>query len=104
MERRNKARQLQLTKKRDSEFGGRIFKGKDAAPRIVAVVPLCAGVSAAAAVRSLLKSLDISAEVPEAGVFTVWYVVGRRVVVVDEVADLGAVGSTGSSSGFSGSC
>jgi len=76
IERRNKARQLQLTKRKDNETDARIFKGKDAAPRVVAVVPLCADVSAAATVRALLKSLNIGFEVPQAGVFTIWYVVG----------------------------
>ncbi|KAA8911036.1 hypothetical protein FN846DRAFT_937085 [Sphaerosporella brunnea] len=72
IERRNKARQLQLTKKKDFETDSRIFRGKDAAPRIVAVVPLCGNVSSAAAVRSLLRSLDIEEEVPEYGICTTW--------------------------------
>ena len=73
IERRNKARQLQLTKKKDQDAEARIFRGKDAAPRIVAVVPLCADGSAAATIRALLKSLDIVADVPEVGIFTTWY-------------------------------
>jgi pre-rRNA-processing protein TSR1 len=72
IERRNKAKQHQLKKKKDAETDARIFRGKDAAPRIVAVVPLCVDTSSAAAVRSLLKSLDIEAEVPEYGVCETW--------------------------------
>ncbi|KAA8895426.1 ribosome biogenesis protein [Sphaerosporella brunnea] len=64
IERRNKAA--------DFETGSRIFRGKDAAPRIVAVVPLCGNVSSAAVVRSLLRSLDVEVEVPEYGICTTW--------------------------------
>ena len=72
IERRNKARQLQVNKNKDVERDGRVFRGKDGAPRIVAVVPLCHDVSAATTVRDLLKSLDIEAEVPESGILTTW--------------------------------
>lgn len=73
IERRNKARQHQLTKNKDVERETRVFRGKDAAPRIVAVVPLCEDVSSAATIRSLMKSLDIEGECPENGIFTTWY-------------------------------
>lgn len=73
LERRNKARQLQNIKHKDLERETRIFKGRDAAPRIVTLVPLCDNSDSPAAVRSLLRSLDIEAEVPETGVFTTWY-------------------------------
>lgn len=72
IDRRNKARQLQATKQRDHERESKIFKGRDAAPRIVAVVPLCDDVSGSKAVEQLLRSLDIAAEVPETGIFTTW--------------------------------
>jgi pre-rRNA-processing protein TSR1 len=44
-----------------------VFHGKDGAPRIVAVIPLCSDVSTAEAVRSLNSSLDITEDVPEVG-------------------------------------
>jgi pre-rRNA-processing protein TSR1 len=44
-----------------------VFNGKDGAPRVVAVIPLCSDASAAAAVQSLNASLDINEEVPDAG-------------------------------------
>jgi pre-rRNA-processing protein TSR1 len=72
IERRNKARQLQTNKSKDLERETRIFKGRDGAPRIVAVVPLCEDVSSAVTVRMLLKILDIEAEVPEHGIVTTW--------------------------------
>lgn len=45
-----------------------MFAGRDAAPRIVAVIPLCEGGDAAAAVRSLSGSLDVEVDVPKAGI------------------------------------
>ncbi|KAI5799896.1 hypothetical protein EDC01DRAFT_648069 [Geopyxis carbonaria] len=72
LDRRNKARQKQSSKHKDLELESKIFKGRDAAPRIVAVVPLCESVSPASAVRSLLKSLDVQAEIPEEGLCTTW--------------------------------
>lgn len=72
IERRHKARQLQQNKAKDAERELRVFRGRDAAPRIVAVVPLCSDASSAATVRVLLKSLDIEANCPEAGTFTTW--------------------------------
>jgi len=72
IERRNKARQLQQTKNKEVERETRVFRGRDAAPRIVAVVPLCADVSSAVTVKALMKSLEIEGECPETGVFTMW--------------------------------
>jgi pre-rRNA-processing protein TSR1 len=45
-----------------------VFAGRDGAPRIVAIIPLCEDGDAAAAVRLLGGSLDIETEVPEEGV------------------------------------
>jgi pre-rRNA-processing protein TSR1 len=67
-DRRNQARQKQLTKHKERLRDGSIFTGRDGAPRIVAVVPLCEDTDAAAAVKSLNASLDIEQEVPEEGV------------------------------------
>jgi pre-rRNA-processing protein TSR1 len=66
-DRRNRAKQMRLNKDHEHAKSTNVFAGKDGAPRIAAIVPLCADVSAAAAVRSLNASLDIEEEVPEAG-------------------------------------
>ncbi|CAO2651345.1 Nn.00g096420.m01.CDS01 [Neocucurbitaria sp. VM-36] len=66
-DRRNRAKQMRLNKDNEHAKSTNVFAGKDGAPRIVAIVPLCSDVSAAAAVRSLNSSLDIEEEVPEAG-------------------------------------
>jgi pre-rRNA-processing protein TSR1 len=66
-ERRNQARQKQQTKHKEHLRETNVFAGRDGAPRIVAVVPLCQGGDAAAAVRLLSGSLDIETEIPEEG-------------------------------------
>jgi pre-rRNA-processing protein TSR1 len=73
IERRNKARQLQITKHKNLEHEAQIFKGRNAAPRIVAVVPLCESVDAGAMVKALLRSMDIEMDCPNAGMVTAWY-------------------------------
>ncbi|KAL8319059.1 hypothetical protein RB597_006041 [Gaeumannomyces tritici] len=62
-DRRNQARQRQLNKQREHQKENSIFSGRDAAPRNVAVIPLCEDCDAAAAVQSLNQSLDIEAEI-----------------------------------------
>ena len=66
-DRRNQARQKQQTKHKEHLRDTNVFAGRDGAPRIVAVIPLCEDANAAAAVRSLSSSLDIETEVPEQG-------------------------------------
>jgi pre-rRNA-processing protein TSR1 len=66
-DRRNRAKQMRLNKDHEHAKVTNVFSGKDGAPRIAAVVPLCSDVSSAAAVRSLNASLDLEEEVPEAG-------------------------------------
>ncbi|RDW82317.1 putative TSR1 [Coleophoma cylindrospora] len=66
-DRRNQARQKQQTKHREHLKETSVFAGRDGAPRIVAVIPLCDDCDAAAAVRTLSGSLDVEAEVPEEG-------------------------------------
>lgn len=66
-DRRNRARQIRINKDNEHARSASIFAGKDGAPRVVAIIPLCSDGSAAAAVRSLNLSLDIEDEVPEAG-------------------------------------
>lgn len=68
LDRRNQARQKQQTKHREHQRETNVFNGKDGAPRIVAVVPLCEDGDAAAAVKQLSNSLDVDVDVPEAGV------------------------------------
>ncbi|KAI1639410.1 AARP2CN domain-containing protein [Biscogniauxia mediterranea] len=62
-DRRNQAKQRQLAKHKEHQKENSIFVGRDGAPRIVAVVPLCADSNVSAAIRSLNSSLDIEAEV-----------------------------------------
>ncbi|KAF2830255.1 DUF663-domain-containing protein [Ophiobolus disseminans] len=66
-DRRNRAKQIRLNKDSEHAKAGNVFAGKDGAPRVVALVPLCADISTAAAVRSFNAGLDIEEEVPEAG-------------------------------------
>ncbi|KAF1978061.1 DUF663-domain-containing protein [Bimuria novae-zelandiae CBS 107.79] len=66
-DRRNRAKQMRINKDHEHAKATNVFNGKDGAPRVVAVIPLCPDVSAAAAVQSLNASLDINEEVPEAG-------------------------------------
>ena len=67
LERRNQAKQKRLTHHVRHAKATSVFTGKDAAPRIVAVVPLSPGVSAKDAVVQFNKSLEIEDVVPEAG-------------------------------------
>ncbi|KAF8460227.1 putative ribosome biogenesis protein tsr1 like protein [Kalaharituber pfeilii] len=71
LERRHKARQIATNKHRDVLRAGKIFDGRRGAPRIIAVVPLCADCDGAEVARRLNGSLDISAEIPSTGVVTV---------------------------------
>ncbi|TVY80311.1 Ribosome biogenesis protein tsr1, partial [Lachnellula suecica] len=66
-DRRNQARQKQQAKHKEHLRETNVFAGRDGAPRIVAVIPLCEDGNAAAAVRALSGSLDVEAEVPEEG-------------------------------------
>ncbi|KZF19861.1 DUF663-domain-containing protein [Xylona heveae TC161] len=70
-DRRNQARQKQNAKRLEHTKATSIFSGKDGAPRLVAVIPLCEGLDAAAAVKSLNSSIDIESDVPAAGLLQV---------------------------------
>ncbi|RFU80705.1 hypothetical protein TARUN_1474 [Trichoderma arundinaceum] len=61
-DRRNQAKQTRLTKHKEHLKETSIFSGKDAAPRIVAVIPLCSDGDAKAAIRALNGSLDIETD------------------------------------------
>lgn len=63
--RRNQAKQRQLAKHKEHQRETSLFLGRDGAPRIVAVVPLCADANVPAAIQSLNGSLDIDSEVPD---------------------------------------
>jgi pre-rRNA-processing protein TSR1 len=58
-DRRNRAKQMRLNKDSEHAKATNVFAGKDGAPRIIALIPLCADISTAAAARSLNASLDI---------------------------------------------
>ncbi|KAK8930019.1 Ribosome biogenesis protein tsr1 [Metarhizium anisopliae] len=64
-DRRNQAKQARLTKHREHLKETSIFSGKDGAPRIVAVVPLCADGDAKVAIKQLNGSLDIETDVQD---------------------------------------
>ncbi|KFY93935.1 hypothetical protein V500_03476 [Pseudogymnoascus sp. VKM F-4518 (FW-2643)] len=68
LDRRNQARQKQLTKHKEHLRDSSVFNGREGAPRIIAVVPLCEDADAAKAVEKLNGSLDVEAEVPEEGI------------------------------------
>nr|UWK20469.1 ribosomal biogenesis protein [Trichoderma rubi] len=62
-DRRNQAKQTRLTKHKEHLKETSIFSGKDGAPRVVAVIPLCADGDAKAAIQSLNSSVDIETEI-----------------------------------------
>src|SRR4051812_34664770 len=67
-DRRNQARQKQQTKHKEHLRETNVFAGRDGAPRIVAVIPLCEDGDAATAIRCLCASLDIGTEIPDEGI------------------------------------
>ncbi|KAI1649645.1 DUF663-domain-containing protein [Daldinia loculata] len=64
-DRRNQAKQRQLAKHKEHLKETSVFSGRDGAPRIVAVVPLCADIDVSAAIKSLNSSLDIESDASE---------------------------------------
>ncbi|KAJ4325038.1 ribosome biogenesis protein tsr1 [Neodidymelliopsis sp. IMI 364377] len=66
-DRRNRSKQMRINKDNEHAKATNVFAGRDSAPRVVAIVPLCSDISSASAVRSLNSALDIDQEVPEAG-------------------------------------
>ncbi|KAK4148847.1 hypothetical protein C8A00DRAFT_38569 [Chaetomidium leptoderma] len=63
LDRRNQAKQRQQEKAREHQREASIFAGKDGSPRNVAVIPLCAGTDAAAAIQSMNGSVDIETDI-----------------------------------------
>lgn len=66
-DRKNQAKQKRINKHQDHILTTSVFSGRDAAPRIVAIVPLCSDVSAQRAAEGLNKSLDLEHAVSEEG-------------------------------------
>jgi pre-rRNA-processing protein TSR1 len=66
-DRRNRAKQMRLNKDSEHAKATNVFAGKDGAPRVIALIPLCSDVSTAAAARSLNISVEVEDEVPEVG-------------------------------------
>lgn len=62
LDRRNQAKQARLTKHKEHVKDTVIFAGKDGAPRIVAVIPLCADGDAQAAIKQLNSSVDVDVD------------------------------------------
>ena len=68
LDRRNRAKQLRLAKDQQNAKATSVFSGRNGAPRIVAVVPLCEQVSVVEAIRSLNASVE--AQRPADGDYT----------------------------------
>jgi pre-rRNA-processing protein TSR1 len=66
LDRRNQNKQRQIQKHKEHQRDTLVFNGRDGAPRIVAVIPLCIDGDAQAAIKSLNSSLDIEAEILDA--------------------------------------
>ncbi|KAK1674441.1 hypothetical protein BDP55DRAFT_554510 [Colletotrichum godetiae] len=64
-DRRNQAKQRQIAKRKERLEEASLFVGRDGAPRIVAVVPLCHDGDAAVAIKQLNESVEVDAEVGE---------------------------------------
>ncbi|PIB00945.1 Ribosome biogenesis protein TSR1 [Cercospora beticola] len=58
IDRRNRAKQLRQNHASDREDKASVFAGRDAAPRIIAVVPLCDDVSSTKAISELTGSVE----------------------------------------------
>lgn len=67
LDRRNQNRQRQLEKQKEHRQEASIFSGRDAAPRNVAIIPLCGDCNTVDAVKALNSSLDIEVEVSSTG-------------------------------------
>lgn len=67
IDRRNQAKQLRQIKHQENTKATSVFAGHHGAPRIVAVIPLCEGCDANAAIRKLNLSVDGDVSVPAEG-------------------------------------
>ena len=59
LDRRNHAKQIRMNKLADRREEKSVFEGKDGAPRVVAIVPLCDNVRSATVVQQLSASVDV---------------------------------------------
>lgn len=64
-DRRNQAKQKRLANHKDHERVTSVFAGRDGAPRIVAVIPLCDDIVSSAVIKQLKSSVDIEDSSPE---------------------------------------
>ena len=62
LDRRNQAKQKRIMKDQSHTQATNVFAGKDGAPRIVAVIPLCEDVDLSVAIKSLNSSIDLEEE------------------------------------------
>lgn len=63
LDRKNHAKQIRTNKLAEKAKDSSVFSGRDGAPRIVALVPLCSDVSTEQVLRSLNESVDVDEEV-----------------------------------------
>lgn len=59
LDRKNHAKQLRVNKLAEREKETSVFSGRDGAPRIVALIPLCEDVSSAGVLEDLNESVDV---------------------------------------------
>jgi pre-rRNA-processing protein TSR1 len=71
LDRRNQSKQKRQVKDAEHDRQTNVFHGKNAAPRICAVIPLCEDISSPNAVQSLVRSVDIEDEVPSSNLWKV---------------------------------
>ncbi|KAH7340160.1 ribosome biogenesis protein tsr1 [Rhizoctonia solani] len=72
LNRKNAAKQNQIKKRAELADEGKIFHGMNAAPRIIAVVPLCPDVSPQQTVLRIVKALGVDAtSAPESGTWII---------------------------------
>ncbi|KAK3713773.1 ribosome biogenesis protein tsr1 [Vermiconidia calcicola] len=64
LDRRNHAKQIRTNKSVERAKEESVFNGRDGAPRIVAIVPLCEDVKGSEVVKQLNSSVDVEEEAP----------------------------------------
>ncbi|CAK4032262.1 pre-rRNA processing Tsr1 [Lecanosticta acicola] len=65
LDRRNRAKQLRVNHNAEREEKASVFAGRDGAPRIVSVVPLCQDITLHEVLNSLNASVDVEEEVSQ---------------------------------------
>ncbi|KAK6438371.1 ribosome biogenesis protein tsr1 [Oleoguttula sp. CCFEE 5521] len=69
LDRRNQAKQKRVTHSAKLQEEGSVFAGREGAPRVIAVIPLCADVESREIVLDLNRSVEVEDEAPESGVW-----------------------------------